>query len=82
MVASMPDEYICSDKCLDKYTLSGNEEPLWRAIDQRVCAGASISRVLSEKWMPYLDNVPLGCPLKDVSAIAIRQGKGLDIYLC
>ena len=29
--------------------------------------------------MPYLNDVPLGCPLKDVSAIAIRQGRGYDI---
>ncbi len=73
------DEYVYSDNCLDRYTLSGDEEPLWKAIDQRACAGASVSEAIKAKWMPYSIHIPDGCPLKDVSSIAIRQGEGLDL---
>ena len=74
------NEYICSGDCLDEYTLSGNEESLWAAIDDHACAGASISEAVRAKWMPFCDNTPpIGCPLKDVSSLAIRQGEGLDI---
>ena len=73
------DEYIRSGDCLDGYTLSGDEEFLWKAIDQRACAGASTSAAIRAKWMPYSHSVPDGCPLKDVSSIAIKQGASLDL---
>ena len=60
------DEYIYSGDCLDRYTLSGDEEPFWKAIDQRACAGASTSAAIRAKWMPYSNGIPVGCPLKDV----------------
>ncbi len=52
------NEYICSGDCLDEYTLSGNEESLWAAIDDHACAGASISEAVRAKWMPFCDNTP------------------------
>ncbi len=73
------DRYVCSDQCSDKYTLSGDEKPLWDAIDKYACAGASISEAFAERWMPISYALPLGCPLKDVSSIAVKEGEGLDL---
>ena len=75
------ERYIRSEQCSDAYTFQGEEKLLWHAIDSSACAGASISESLAEKWMPT-DVVPLGCPLKDVSTIAIREGTGLGVNLC
>ncbi len=73
--------HICSEQCSDKYVLPGDEKSLWIAIDKHACAGASVSQAFAENWMPLSDPLPLGCPLKDISVIAIREGKGLDINL-
>ncbi len=52
---------------------------MWHTIDNRACKGASISQSFAGEWMPLAFPLPLGCPLKDVSSIAIRCGKSLDV---
>ncbi len=76
------DDYIRSEQCSDEYKLSGDEKPLWQTIDEWTCKGASVSQAFAVKWMPLSHPLPLGCPLKDVSAIAIKEGERLlvDLY--
>ena len=72
VVIDSSDDYIRSEQCSDEYMLSGDEKPLWQAIDNHACKGASVSQAFAEKWMPLSQPLPLGCPLKVVSAIAIK----------
>jgi len=75
------DDYIRSEDCQDEYKLSGNEYPLWHAIDVSSCNGASMSQAFAREWMPMNHPLPLGCPLKDISSVYIRDGEGLEVTL-
>ncbi len=69
---SCSPKFLGQDACTDNYVMKGDEAPMWEAVDNRACAGADLAQQFSKHWLPVSYPLPLGCPLKECTSIALR----------